>query len=109
MNLEGKVALVTGGGQGIGSAIARRLITDGAKVCITGRNQKKLEAVAQSLPPASITICAGDVSRYEDARRMVETTVGFGGRIDVLVNNAGIDPGGSVVDLDPPCGGKFWR
>jgi meso-butanediol dehydrogenase / (S,S)-butanediol dehydrogenase / diacetyl reductase len=105
MNLNGKVALVTGGGQGIGTAIAQRFVADGAKVCITGRNQKKLEMVAQALPSGSATICAGDVSNYEDARLMVETTVGFGGKIDVLVNNAGIDPGGSVVDLDP----SVWR
>lgn len=105
MNLNGKVALVTGGGQGIGSAIAHRFVTDGAKVCITGRDQKKLDAVAQSLPSGSVTVCAGDVSKDEDARRMVEATVKFGGKIDVLVNNAGIDPGGSVVDLDS----ALWR
>lgn len=105
MDLNGKVALITGGGQGIGEAIARRFVTDGARVCITGRNREKLEVIAQSLPSASVTICAGDVSRHEDATRMVDTTVQFGGKIDVLVNNAGIDPGGSVVDLDP----AVWR
>ncbi len=105
MNLNGKVALITGGGQGIGSAIARRFVADGAKICITGRNRAKLDAIAGSLPSGSVTTCAGDVSKYEDATRMVEATVSFGGRIDVLVNNAGIDPGGSVVDLAP----ELWR
>jgi len=105
MNLHGKVALITGGGQGIGSAIAQRFASDGAKICITGRSQAKLDSIAASLPAGSATICAGDVSKYEDATRMVEKTVTFGGRIDVLVNNAGIDPGGSVADLDP----AIWR
>ncbi|MDD2735425.1 MAG: SDR family NAD(P)-dependent oxidoreductase [Desulfuromonadaceae bacterium] len=105
MNLNGKVALITGGGQGIGAAIARRFVADGSKVCITGRNIGSLETVAQSLPSGSVTVCTGDVSKFEDAGRMVETAVAFGGKIDVLVNNAGIDPGGSVVDLDP----DRWR
>ena len=105
MNLNGKVALITGGGRGIGSAIAKRFVADGARVCITGRSQAKLDNVAGRLPAGSATTCAGDVSKYEDAGRMVETTVSFGGKIDVLVNNAGIDPGGSVVDLDP----GVWR
>ncbi len=105
MNLEGKVALITGGGQGIGSAIAERFVADGARICITGRSQAKLDNVARSLPSDSVITCAGDVSKYEDARAMVEATVKFGGKIDVLVNNAGIDPGGSVVDLDP----AVWR
>jgi meso-butanediol dehydrogenase/(S,S)-butanediol dehydrogenase/diacetyl reductase len=105
MNLSGKVALITGGGQGIGSAIAERFVADGAKICITGRSQEKLDKMAASLPAGSTTTCSGDVSKLEDAKRMVDATVSFGGRIDVLVNNAGIDPGGSVVDLDP----ALWR
>jgi NAD(P)-dependent dehydrogenase (short-subunit alcohol dehydrogenase family) len=105
MNLNGKIALITGGGQGIGSAIAQRFVADGARICITGRSQAKLDAIAGALPSELATTCAGDVSKDEDATRMVETTVKFGGRIDILVNNAAIDPGGSVVKLDP----KLWR
>ena len=105
MNLSGKVALITGGGQGIGSAIAERFVADGAKICITGRVQEKLDKIAASLPASSTTTCSGDVTKLEDAKRMVDATISFGGKIDVLVNNAGIDPGGSVVDLDP----ALWR
>ena len=105
MKLEGKVALITGGGRGIGMAIAERFVADGAKICITGRGQEALDKVAQSLPARTVTTCSGDVTRVEDAKRMVETTLKFGGKIDVLVNNAGIDPGGSVVDIDP----ALWR
>jgi NAD(P)-dependent dehydrogenase (short-subunit alcohol dehydrogenase family) len=100
MDLNGKTALITGGGTGIGTAIARRFIQDGAKVCITGRRQEMLDKVAQSLPADKVTTCAGDVSTFDDVKRMVEATLKFGGKLDVLVNNAGIDPGGTVTDLD---------
>jgi len=100
MKLEGKVALITGGGTGIGEAIAKRFVDEGAKICITGRRQEMLDKVAQSLSSDSVVTCSGDVTSYEDIQKMVETTVAFGGKLDVLVNNAGIDPGGTVVDID---------
>ena len=105
MKLDGKVALITGGGTGIGTAIAERFVAEGAKVCITGRRQEMLDKVARSLPTGMVTTCAGDVSKYEDAVRMSEVTLRFGGKLDVLVNNAGIDPGGTVADIDP----EVWR
>jgi NAD(P)-dependent dehydrogenase (short-subunit alcohol dehydrogenase family) len=105
MKLDGKVALITGGGQGIGAAIAERFVDDGAKVCITGRTREKLERVAGSLPGGSVRTCVGDVTSYDDVKRMVEAALAFGGRLDVLVNNAAIDPGGPVADLDP----ALWR
>jgi len=105
MRLEGKTALITGGGTGIGAAITKRFIADGAKVCITGRRQSMLDQAAQSLPEDRVTTCSGDVSKYKDVERMVETAVKFGGGLHVLVNNAGIDPGGTVVDLDE----ELWR
>ncbi|MCF8094669.1 MAG: SDR family oxidoreductase [Desulfobacteraceae bacterium] len=101
MNLEGKIALITGGGKGIGEAIAKKFVADGARVCITGRSQEALDAAASSMPSEMVATCAGDVSDYEDVKRMVQTTVDFGGGLNVLVNNAGIDPAGSVADLDP--------
>jgi meso-butanediol dehydrogenase/(S,S)-butanediol dehydrogenase/diacetyl reductase len=105
MMLEGKVAMITGAGAGIGLAIAKRYVAEGAKVCITGRRKNKLDEVVASLPPGTAVACPGDVSKLEDAKRMVDTTVEFGGKIDVLINNAGIDPGGSVVDVDP----EIWH
>jgi meso-butanediol dehydrogenase/(S,S)-butanediol dehydrogenase/diacetyl reductase len=101
MMMEGKVALITGGGAGIGVSLAERFVAEGAKVCISGRRREKLEEVARSLPKGKVAVCAGDVAVLEDAKRMVESTREFGGKIDVLVNNAAIDPGGTVVDLDP--------
>ena len=106
MRLDAKVALITGAGTGIGRAIAERFVADGAKVCITGRRQEMLDKVAHSLPVGTVATCAGDVTRLEDAKRMVETALGIAGKLDVLVNNAAIDPGGStVVDLDP----EIWH
>jgi len=106
MRLDGKVALITGAGSGIGAAIAARFVSDGAKICITGRRQEKLDVLAQSLPVGSVLTCAGDVTRLEDAERMVERALAFTGKLDVLVNNAAIDPGGStVVDMDP----ELWH
>ncbi len=102
MNLEGKVALITGAGTGIGAAIAERFVADGAKICITGRRQGMLDELAQSLPPGKVLRCAGDVTKLKDVRRMVETALVFTGKLDVLVNNAAIDPGGTtVVEADP--------
>lgn len=105
MDLKGKVALITGGGTGIGTAIAERFVADGAKICITGRRKALLDEVARTLPAGTVTTCAGDVSKLEDAKRMVEATVEFGGKIDCLVNNAAIDPGGTIVDIDP----ELWK
>ena len=105
MTLEGKVALITGGGTGIGAAIARRFVAEGAKVCITGRRLEVLDQLAQSLPAGKVVTCAGDVSMYEDVEQMVAKTLQLEGRIDVLVNNAGIDPGGTVTDMDE----ALWR
>lgn len=105
MNLKGKVALITGGGSGIGTAIAERFVADGAKICITGRRKEMLEKVAESLPSGSVVICQGDVSKEEDGKRMVETTVKFGGKINVLVNNAGINHPAPIAELDL----KLWE
>ena len=106
MKLDSKIALITGAGTGIGAAIAERFVADGAKICITGRRQAPLDKVAQSLPARTVVTCAGDVTKFEDAERMVEMALGFTGRLDVLVNNAAIDPGGTtVVDIDP----ELWH
>lgn len=101
MRLEGKVALVTGGARGIGAAIAKRFVDDGAKVVVSDVQKDVLEGFVKSLKPGMALACPGDVTKFDDVKKMVEETVKFGaGRIDILVNNAGIDPGGSIVDID---------
>ena len=101
MDLKGKIAIVTGGGTGIGEAITQRFVACGARVCIAGRRQEMLDAVAKSLPESSVKTCAGDVSDEKDVERILKTALSFEGGLHVLVNNAALDqnPAG-VVDLD---------
>jgi meso-butanediol dehydrogenase/(S,S)-butanediol dehydrogenase/diacetyl reductase len=100
MKLEGKVALITGGGTGIGAAIAERFVAEGARICITGRRQEMLDKIAANLPSGMVTTCAGDVCNYQDIERMVSTTIKFGGKLDVLVNNAGVDSHRSITEIN---------
>jgi len=105
MKLEGKVALITGGGTGIGAAIAERFVAEGAKVCIAARRQEMLDKVAEKLPSGSGATCAGDVSQPGDIERMVKAALDLGGKLDVLVNNAAMSAQGPVHELDP----QVWR
>jgi meso-butanediol dehydrogenase / (S,S)-butanediol dehydrogenase / diacetyl reductase len=102
MRLDGKVAIVTGGGTGIGRAVAERFVADGACVCISGRRQDVIDAAAASLPSERVKTCASDVTDQADVDRIVQTALSFGKGLHVLVNNAGADqPMAGVVDLDP--------
>jgi 3-oxoacyl-[acyl-carrier protein] reductase len=90
--LAGKVAIVTGGTRGIGLAIARLLAEDGASVVVSGRDAARLDAAVkelESLGAPALGVPA-DATKREDADRLVEATRERFGRIDVLVNNAGI-------------------
>jgi meso-butanediol dehydrogenase / (S,S)-butanediol dehydrogenase / diacetyl reductase len=102
VDLTGKVAIVTGGGTGIGEAIARRFVACGARVCIAARRQALLEEVANSLPEGSVKICAADVSDETGVERIVNTALSFEGGLHVLVNNAAMDqdPPANIVDMD---------
>ena len=100
MRLQDKVALITGGGTGIGAAVAEAFISEGAKVCITGRRREELEKFAQRFSGSQITICAADVSRHEDIPRMVDAAVAFGGKLNVVVNNAAMGVPKTVVDTE---------
>ena len=90
--LKDKVVIVTGGNSGVGAAAAKLLAAEGAKVVITARRAAALEAVAKEIEAAGGTVLAvpTDISKPGDAENLVEKTMGKFGKIDVLVNNAGI-------------------
>lgn len=90
--LEGKVAIVTGGSRGIGLSIAQGYAREGAVLVLTSRHEKDLEAPAAGLrgQGARVLTMRADVSQQQDVKDMVNRTVETFGRIDVLVNNAGI-------------------
>ena len=91
MRLKNKTAIVTGGGSGIGEAIALRFAQEGARVAMTGRRKEALERVAKAIELAGGHALAlpGSVTNEADVRLAVEATLRSFGRIDVLVNNAG--------------------
>ncbi|MYC28736.1 MAG: SDR family oxidoreductase [Chloroflexi bacterium] len=92
MVLEGKVALVTGAGRGIGRAIALTFAQEGAKVAVTGRNPARLAQVVEEISAGGgvAEALVLDVTREADAARVAEEVVGKWGGIDILVNNAGV-------------------
>lgn len=96
--MKDKVVLVTGGGTGIGKAIAKRFIQLGASVVIAGRRESKLSETAKELG-AKASYIAGDVSETGIPKKMIQETIEKHGRLDVLVNNAGISSTGPLVDV----------
>jgi NAD(P)-dependent dehydrogenase (short-subunit alcohol dehydrogenase family) len=104
MLLQGQASIVTGGGRGIGRAIARRFAAEGAAVLVTARSANEIEAVAAEIRAAGgrAAAVAGDVSREEDCSRIVESARKEFGRVDILVNCAGIfGPVKPVEEISP--------
>lgn len=87
--LSGKVVLITGASSGIGAATAREFARAGAQVALAARRAERLEALAHELGPAALPVPA-DLTRRADRERLVAETLARFGRIDVLVNNAGL-------------------
>jgi acetoacetyl-CoA reductase len=93
VQLKGKVAIITGGAKGIGESITTALAQEGVKVVVNYNSSKDAaEALANKIIAGGgeAHICQADVSKLEDAQRLVEETVQRFGQIDILVNNAGI-------------------
>lgn len=102
-SLAGRHALVTGGGTGIGAAIARRLSSEGAAVTLVGRRVEPLEALAAELPMACVA--AGNVTDQMEIARVVAAAHDAFGAIDILVNNAGAAESAPFHRIDS----ESWR
>jgi NAD(P)-dependent dehydrogenase (short-subunit alcohol dehydrogenase family) len=89
-HLEGKIAIVTGAGQGVGLGIAQALASAGARLVITGRDEAKLRRAAAAIAadPAEVLTVAGDARRRASAEAAVAAAVARFGRVDIVVNNA---------------------
>jgi 3-oxoacyl-[acyl-carrier protein] reductase len=101
LGLKGKVAVVTGGSEGIGAATALRLALEGARVAICARRSEPLEKVAAEIRTAGGAVFAQstDMSRGTDIERFIRAVADHYGRIDILVNNAGSSIRGPFMEL----------
>jgi NAD(P)-dependent dehydrogenase (short-subunit alcohol dehydrogenase family) len=103
MLLDGRVAIVTGGAQGIGRAIAAALLGEGARVMIADVNKPGAEQAAAELGASGATVAAHaiDLARVDTIPGLVDRTVRELGRLDILVNNAGVEFGGTFFEVTP--------
>jgi NAD(P)-dependent dehydrogenase (short-subunit alcohol dehydrogenase family) len=102
--ITGQVAFVTGGSRGIGLAIARALLADGARVAITGRSAAHLSAAQRSLEgagPGGVETLQADVRDASQVQRAVDATVARFGGLDIVVNNAGVGIFTDVGSMTP--------
>jgi short-subunit dehydrogenase len=102
-DLNQKVVVITGSSSGIGEALAFQAASRGAKLMLAARSIDKLEAISKMLKKhnAEVHVCQVDVSVQSDCERLINETIKAFGRIDVLINNAGISMRALFVDADP--------
>ncbi len=100
---QDKVALISGGSRGVGFALAKRLVERGAKVVISARGEKRLLDSQAKLKKmgGEVEAVVGDVGKWEDAKKMVERAIESFGRLDILINNAGVSMRGDFAELAP--------
>jgi len=102
LGLKGKAALVVASSQGLGKAVAKQLVLEGANVLITSRNEEKLQAVKDELSAlgtGNVEYVRADITNREDIKAMVQKAKEVFGRLDILVNNAGGPPAGNFEDM----------
>lgn len=99
---DSPVALITGGGSGIGAAVARQLLAAGHRVTVTGRTERRLRDLSDSLGnPEALRTVVADAAVYDDVRNAVDRTLKAYGRLDTVVANAGVATHDSVAEGDP--------
>ena len=101
MRLDGKIAIVTGAASGIGKGIAERFLEAGAKVAVFNINGPGVRELASAHPGSPMIPLCGDVASEERVRAAVDETVRQWGAIDILINNAGFEVHGTVVEITP--------
>lgn len=99
-NIDGKVVIITGASSGIGAETARVLAANGAKVVLSARREKRLEALTEELGADHAAYLASDVTSLKDMRSVVVLARERFGKVDALFANAGIMPGSNMSELD---------
>lgn len=102
-SLQGKVAFITGAGRGIGKAVAIALAKEGINIGLFGRTEESLKEVSMELEQYGVqsSYAIMDVSSLEDVEKAIENVTTTLGKVDILINNAGIAKFESLVDMDP--------
>jgi 3-oxoacyl-[acyl-carrier protein] reductase len=103
ISLKGKTAIITGGGRGLGKAVALLLAQEGVNIGITGRNEAQLKTVSGELEAFGVKAAyeAFDVANEADVKTGIDALVGKLGGVDILVNNAGIGKMGTLENMSP--------
>lgn len=101
MDLQDRVVLITGASMGIGEALARAYVRSGARVVLNARSGELLEKLVASLPQGRALAAPGDVTDRRVITEAVDTAIQRFGKIDIVVNNAGVGCVSTVADLDP--------
>ena len=103
--IDGKVAVITGGTQGLGAAVAKLFAEAGALgIVIVGRDQKKGAKVASEISKAygiQVKMIPADLEKIEDVQRIMAKTDNIFGRVDILVNSAGLTDRGNILNTNP--------
>ena len=111
MEFDGKVAVVTGGGRGIGHAIARAYAREGARVAIAGRAKETLDHAAKAIEEEcgrSVLPIPTDVAKEDDCERLIAATVDRFGAVDILVNNAALFAVQPLINVDAAEAARFF-